>query len=188
VPRLFTAIELPDPIARALTALRGGLQGARWIDPENYHITLRFIGDIDDDVADEAAEILGRIQRESFSLTLSGLDTFGGKKPHSLWTGVASSPELVALQAEQERLLQRIGLKPEARKFTPHVTIARLRGVPASAVAQYMSSRGLFRTAAFPVERFVLYSSRASQGGGPYIVEEAYDLAGDLTGDLIRRG
>jgi 2'-5' RNA ligase len=177
VPRLFTAIEIPAEAALELTALRGGIQGARWIDPENYHITLRFIGDIDDDVADEVAQILGRVRRGPFEITLSGIDFFGGKKPHSLWAGVASNPELVALQAEQERLLQRIGLKPEARKFTPHVTVARLRGVPASAVGAYMSSRGLFRVAPFKVDRFVLYSSRASQGGGPYIIEEAYDLS-----------
>ena len=176
MPRLFTAIEIPHEIALSLTALRGGIQGARWIDPENYHITLRFIGDVDDDVADEVAEILQRVRRRPFTMTLTGIDVFGGKKPHSLWAGVSGSPELGALQAEHERLLQRIGLSPEHRKFTPHVTVARLRGVPGSAVAGYMSNRGLFRTAPFPVDRFVLYSSRASQGGGPYIVEEAYDL------------
>ncbi len=178
MPRLFTAIEIPPEIAVTLTALRGGLQGARWIDPENYHITLRFIGDIDDDVADEAVGILGRIRRRPFTLTLSGVDIFGGKKPHSLWAGVEQNADLMALQAENERLIQRIGLPPESRKFTPHVTVARLRGVPASAVAGYMSNRGLFRTLPFPVTRFVLYSSRASQGGGPYIVEEAYELTG----------
>lgn len=176
MPRLFTAIEIPDPVRERLSLLRGGLPGARWIDIENYHITLRFIGDVDDAVANDVADILMRVRREALSLEFDGLGTFGGNKPHSLFARVRPNPALNALQAENERLMQRIGLRPEQRNFTPHVTLARLRSVPARAAATYLGLRGGFFAPAFTADRFVLYSSRAREGGGPYLVEEAYPL------------
>jgi 2'-5' RNA ligase len=81
------------------------------------------------------------------------------------------------LQAEHERLMQRVGLEPEGRKYTPHVTLARLREASSRQVAEYLSTRALVRPLPFTVSRFVLFSSRASVGGGPYIVEAAYPLA-----------
>ncbi|MGD9922469.1 MAG: RNA 2',3'-cyclic phosphodiesterase [Pseudorhodoplanes sp.] len=177
MPRLFTAIEIPESVAQMLAFLRGGLPGARWIDPENYHITLRFIGDVDASVANELASMLDRVNRAPFELRLEGLDAFGGRKPRSVFANVAPSQALMDLQAEHERLMQRVGLGPEGRKYTPHVTLARLRESSSRQVADYLSERGSFRSAAFRVERFVLYSSRASVGGGPYVVEEAYPLA-----------
>ena len=109
-----------------------GLPGARWIEPENYHITLRFIGDIDEPTADEVADALMRVDRPRFELALHGLAAFGSRKPHSLFAGVKMSPALKELQGEHERIMQRIGLEPERRKFTPHVTLARLRGASRS--------------------------------------------------------
>ncbi len=178
MPRLFTAIEVPPDIALHLSMLRGGLPGARWIDPENYHITLRFIGDIDCRTADEVAESLSRVERAPFDLRLCGLDAFGGNKPHCLFAGIDAGPALNELQSEHERRMQRIGLKPEGRRYTPHVTLARLRNVKGFDVANYLSLRGNFSTMPFRVERFVLFSSKNSVGGGPYIVEETYPLVG----------
>ncbi|MYZ49323.1 RNA 2',3'-cyclic phosphodiesterase [Propylenella binzhouense] len=177
MPRLFTALELPADVVFSLSLLRGGLPGARWIDPENYHVTLRFIGDVDERIADEIASELVRVSRPQFELALSGLGAFGSRSPHALWAGVKGTPALKELQAEHERLMQRIGLEPERRRFTPHVTLARLRHVSEAEVANYLALRGGFATPAFRVGRFVLLSSRASRGGGPYIMEEAYPLA-----------
>lgn len=177
MPRLFTALEVPADVAFSLSLLRGGLPNARWIDPQNYHITLRFIGDVEDRTADEISEALARISRPSFPLALEGLGAFGSRRPHAVWVGVRQSPALKELQAEHERIMQRLGLEPERRKFAPHVTVARLRNTSGSEVAAYLALRGGFSTPAFPVGRFVLLSSRASKGGGPYLVEEAYSLA-----------
>ena len=177
MPRLFTAVEIPAEIILSLSLLRGGLPGARWIDPENYHVTLRFIGDIDEPTADEVAGALAHVDRRSFELSLSGLGAFGTKKPHSIYAGVKASAALKELQGEHERIVQRIGLEPERRKFTPHVTVARLKGASSADVAAYLTLRGDFRTPSFRVGRFVLLSSRASKGGGPYVMEEAYPLA-----------
>jgi 2'-5' RNA ligase len=177
MPRLFTALEIPADIALSLATLRGGLPGARWIDPENYHITLRFIGDIDDALAREVAYLLDQVKRRGFELRIGGLFSFGGRKPRAVIASIPPVAPLIELQAEHERLLQRVGLLPEGRKFTPHVTLARLRDSTSRQVAEYLAERGPFRSAPFRVVRFVLYSSRASTGGGPYIVEAAYPLS-----------
>jgi RNA 2',3'-cyclic 3'-phosphodiesterase len=177
MPRLFTGLEIPTRVVQSLAMLRGGLPGARWIDPENYHLTLRFIGDIDDALARDIASLLGRVQRTAFDLRLDGLSSFGGRKPRALVAAAAAGPALTELQAEHERLLQRLGLEPEGRKFTPHITLARLRDTSSRQVADYLAARGHYRSPSFQIARFVLFSSRSSVGGGPYVVEEAYPLA-----------
>jgi 2'-5' RNA ligase len=176
MPRLFTAIEAPEDIGLALSGYRGGLSGARWIDVENYHITLRFLGDVDEDVAQEAALLLGKIRRPPFDVVIEGLDAFGGARPRALIAKVAPSPAILELQAEHERLMRRAGLPAESRKFTPHVTLARLRDASPRAVADYLGLRGGPARLSFRAEQFVIYSARDSVGGGPYVVEAAYPL------------
>jgi 2'-5' RNA ligase len=176
MPRLFTALEIPADVGQSLAMLRGGLPGARWIDPENYHLTLRFIGDIDDRLAHEIALLLDKVQRRGFELRFDGLSAFGGRRPRAVIAAVQPVSALIELQAELDRLMRRVGLEPEGRKFTPHVTLARLRDSSSLQVADYLSARGPFRIEPFPVSRFVLFSSRASVGGGPYVVEAAYPL------------
>jgi RNA 2',3'-cyclic 3'-phosphodiesterase len=177
MPRLFTGLEIPPLVAQTLAIMRGGLPGARWIDPENYHLTLRFIGDVDDALANEIAGLLGRVHRRPFELRLDGLTSFGGRKPRAVVAPAAQVAPLMELQAEHDRMLQRLGLEPEGRKYTPHVTLARLRDSSSHQVADYLAARGHYRSMSFEVSRFVLFSSRSSVGGGPYIVEEAYPLA-----------
>ena len=117
MPRLFTGLEIPADIGQTLSSLRGGLPGARWIDPENYHVTLRFIGDIDGIYANEIASMLFRVNRKPFEVRLQGLTSFGGKKPRAVVAAVEPSRPLIELQAEHERLMQRLGLGPEGRKW-----------------------------------------------------------------------
>ncbi|HEX4767052.1 MAG TPA: RNA 2',3'-cyclic phosphodiesterase [Lichenihabitans sp.] len=175
MPRLFTGLEIPPSLADELAVMRGGLSGARWIDVENYHLTLRFIGDIDEPTADAVDEMMAQIRRKPFTVTLEGLDYFGGDKPRAIVAKAQASSALIELQAEQERLIRRIGIAPEPRRFTPHVTLARLRQASVEAVAHYLGTRG-FLSRRFEVDRFVLFSSRDSVGGGPYVVEAAYPL------------
>jgi 2'-5' RNA ligase len=180
MPRLFSAVEIPRSIAERLIMFRSGLSGARWIDPENYHMTLRFIGDVDGATARDFMHALGKIEMPPFELRLSGLDSFGGKKPRTLFADLAPSRELEMLQHATERAAREAGLPPEGRNFKPHVTLARLRGARASTVATYLQHNCGLLTEPFTVSRFVLYSSRDSVGGGPYVVEAAYDLEDGL--------
>jgi 2'-5' RNA ligase len=177
MPRIFTGLEIPENVAQSLSFLRGGLPGARWIDPENYHLTLRFIGDVDDTTEHEIAALLARVQRKPFELRFDALSSFGGRRPRAVIATLAQTAALMELQAEHERLMQRIGLEPEGRKYTPHVTLARLRNSSSRQVADYFATRAFVQPLPFTVSRFVLFSSRASVGGGPYVVEAAYPLA-----------
>jgi 2'-5' RNA ligase len=177
MPRLFVGLEIPREVAQALSLLRGGLPGARWIDPENYHVTLRFIGDIDDRLAHEIASLLDGVRRRSFEVRFGNLMSFGGRKPRAIVAAVEPVQPLVELHSELERLMQRLGLEPEGRKFIPHVSLARLRDSSSRDVAEYLSTRGPLFGSSFKVSRFVLFSSRSSVGGGPYVVEADYPLA-----------
>jgi 2'-5' RNA ligase len=174
--RLFTGLELPDGVVGQLALMRGGIVGARWLVPEDYHVTLRFIGDIDARAARDIDETLSDIRRPKAPVRFEGLSWFGGAKPRAIVAKVQAEPALMDLQAEQERRLRRIGIEPETRKYTPHVTLARLRGAGQAAVASYLASRGVLSAESFTAERFVLYSARDGSGGGPYLVEAAYPL------------
>jgi len=158
--------------------LRGKLIGARWIDPENYHITLRFAGDIDPLQARAFASALEGIAFDSFEISLDGLGSFGGNKPRALWAAVKLSEPLLRLQKAHERAARLTGLPPETRNFSPHVTLARLKDARPAAVAEYLSYFGGFVGEPFRVSRSVLFSSRANQGGGPYLIEADYPFRG----------
>jgi 2'-5' RNA ligase len=176
MPRLFTGLEVPEAVVAKLALMRGGVVGARWLEPEDYHITLRFIGDVDAGSARDIDETLRDIHRPKAPVRFEGLSWFGGAKPRAIVAKVKPETALMDLQAEQERRLRRIGVEPETRKYTPHVTLARLRNVGQAAVANYLASRGALVAESFTAERFILYSARDGSGGGPYVVEAAYPL------------
>jgi 2'-5' RNA ligase len=180
MPRLFTGLEIPDDVAFELDLMRGGISGARWIDRESYHLTLRFIGDIEEGLAREISYELDGVEANPFQLRLTGSGVFGGNKPHTLYAAVEESPELRRLQSIHERICQALGLPPEPRKFAPHVTLARLKEPDLQALHRFISSHNLYKSRVFEVARFVLFSSRPSRGGGPYAVEESYRLQAGL--------
>ena len=183
MPRLFAGIELPDAIKDQLSDLARPLHGAKWVDDDDLHLTLRFAGDISGLVEREFVDFLGEIAADAFELRLDGLGTFGGNEPRAIWAGVAPSPPLETLARACDRAARNAGLPPDTRPFKAHVTLARLRGTTPSEVAAYLERIGAFRTEAFPVERFVLFSSRPKVGGGPYVVEAAFPLRGSY-GDM----
>jgi RNA 2',3'-cyclic 3'-phosphodiesterase len=179
VPRLFTGLAVPPAIADALRAWQGGLPGARWIEPGDFHVTLRFIGDVDATTADDVVEALSEMRvRPALTVTLDGLGIFGGDRPRALYASVVPEAELTDLQAEQERLVRRAGVEPERRKFTPHVTLARLRrDATPEAAAMYLSQAPVFAPLTYTSDRVTLFSARDSTGGGPYVAEAEFPFA-----------
>jgi 2'-5' RNA ligase len=177
MPRLFSGLQIPGDICDELAQFRGGLPGARWIDPDDYHLTLRFIGDISLPLAREIDAELATIHQEPFTVRITGLDFFGGKKPRAIIAKVESSPDIIALQANHERACRRAGADEDPRKFQPHITIARLRNAQLPDVGNYLFARSIPRSWQFIAEEFVLFSARESIGGGPYHVEAAYPLS-----------
>ena len=182
--RLFVALDLPSELRTRLSYLAGGLPGARWTPPENYHVTLRFIGEVPGHLADEADMALAAVRTRGFALTLVGVGTFskGSSKANrgkatSLWAGVERSPELDHLQAKVETALQRTGFAPERRRFAPHVTLARTDAVDQAKLAEWVQAHNLFRADPVPVGHFTLFSSRLGKEASAYTAEVEYALA-----------
>jgi 2'-5' RNA ligase len=174
--RLFTGISLPATTRLDLKFMQTGINGAKWIDPSDFHVTLCFVGDIDNRLARELALELSRQQTEAFALTLKSVSIFGRKKPHAIVVGVEESSELLSLQKAQERLCRMLGVEIETRKFIPHVTIARLNRVDPLELGRFVETHAVYKSDAVPVTEFHLYSARPSTGGGPYAFEQSYGL------------
>ena len=176
--RLFVGLDLPWDLRQRLAGLAGGIPGARWVPPENYHLTLRFIGEVVPFQAEEIDHSLATLRAKRFELTLAGMGTFAkGGRDTQLWAGVARNPALDLLQSKVEQALQRAGLAPERRRFAPHVTLARLDNAVPVKLAAFVQTHNLFRAEAVPVEHFVLFSSRLGKEASVYTAEEAYPLS-----------
>jgi 2'-5' RNA ligase len=178
MPRLFTAIEIPLAVRLHLSLVRAPLAGAKWIEPDNMHITLRFVGDIDGRTADELVSFLAGVRARPFPVTIAGVGAFGGRDPRVLWAGVQAGEPLDALYRANDRAARAAGLEPEGRAFKPHVTLARMRGGRQQAVARFLGENGGLRTQPFTATRFVLLSARPGSGGGPYVVEAEFPFEG----------
>lgn len=174
--RLFVAVALPEATKRLLLDMQAGVPGARWQSGEQLHITLRFIGEVDGAQMADIDDALAAIEAPGFDLELKGVGEFGGRKPHSLWAGAAGTDPLHHLNRKIESAMQRIGLAPEPRKFTPHVTLARLKGTPPGAVMDFLADHALFAAPPFTVDSFALFSSKTTPDGSIYRVERAYAL------------
>lgn len=178
MPRLFTALELPDDVRDELVRLNLPLPGARWINPEDYHLTLRFAGEIDVAHAREFADNIAAIDVDVFELRLSGVGAFGGHDPSSIFAAVEPSPALEALARAHEKAARRAQLPPDTRAFKPHVTLARLKHTSAEDVARFLTWFGGYRSQPFFVSHVALMSSKPGTGGGPYGVVEIFPLRG----------
>jgi len=174
--RLFVGIVFPPELKLRLSLLCGGIPGAKWVDPGNLHLTLRFIGEVGEDRAADVDEALLRLKGRRFSLQLVGTGVFGGNRPHALWVGVEKSAELMALRDRIEHTLVRAGLPPEQRKFAPHVTLARLRNPELDKLAQFLAANAQFRAGPLAVGHISLIASFATKAGSVYEDQADYPL------------
>ena len=179
MPRLFIALDLPEDVADALDRLCEGLPGVRWSGPGQFHLTLRFMGEVGQGTFYEVGEALAGVSHPPFELALKGLGQFPPRgAPHTLWAGVDDpAGALPTLRRRIERTLADVGLEPERRKFAPHVTLGRFRSPPPEErLASYLFRRNLFRTERFPVSSFRLYSSQLRPEGSLHTLEADYDF------------
>ena len=174
--RLFVALELPETVRDGLARLQGGVPGARWMTEDQMHLTLRFIGEVSENVAHDIDDTLVGLSAPAFTLELAGTGEFGAKIPRALWAGVKPNEALMHLQKKVETALLRLGLEPEPRKFSPHVTLARLRNSPREKAIEFLSHHGLFSSGPFSIDHFVLFSSHQGSGGSVYHAERVYPL------------
>ncbi|MDC0033347.1 RNA 2',3'-cyclic phosphodiesterase [Alphaproteobacteria bacterium] len=167
--RLFVALVLPEECCEALSRMCRGVRDARWIREQSFCLTLRFIGEVGEPRLPEIADALSRVENKNFMLTLSGIGHFQiGRRIRSLWAGTEPCDALVQLQNRVDAALRGAGVPPSGRKFTPHVTLARLKNGTAQQVGPWIEANALFRADPFPVNQFVLFESYLSHTGAIY--------------------
>jgi 2'-5' RNA ligase len=171
--RLFVGIALPPELKLRLSLLCAGLPGARWVDPGNYHLTLRFIGEVDEGMASDIDAALAQIRAPRFEVALAEIGHWGKRM---LWVGVERNPALLQLHDKVESALIRLGLQPEERRYAPHVTLARLKGTTEGRLQTYLTEHAPFRAAPFPVEHFSLVASYLTKSGAIYEDQADYPL------------
>lgn len=184
--RLFVALDLPEPIHAELDRLETSMSGMRWLEDDQRHVTLRFIGEVDPGRLGEIADCLAVVEGEPFQLSLKGLGHFPPRgQPQTLWVGVEPEPALRRLKAHVDRQLREVDLPPDGRRFVPHVTVARLRHAPPpDRFGDFLMRHSLFRAAPFVVQGFSLYSSHLRAEGALYVEEARYDLMAIDPADL----
>lgn len=166
--RLFVALRPPEDIQDALIDTMEGVDGARWQSDEQLHLTLRFVGEVDRDAAEDLAAALKDARVDPFMLSLRGVGTFERKgRTSALWAKVEDSEPLAILQRRVERACRKAGLAPETRKFVPHVTIARANA-STGPIGGWLAEHGRLALPDWPVDRFYLFESRLERGGAHY--------------------
>jgi RNA 2',3'-cyclic 3'-phosphodiesterase len=175
MPRLFTAIDPPERIRDAISAIYGAITGTRWMEDEQIHLTLRFIGEVDNSMENNIIDVLSKLSVPPFTLILKGVGVFPlRKEPRILWVGVQENEILMRLQAQIERALISMNIAPDPRKFFPHITIARLNNAHQERIGQFVSENNLFCTEPFEVSEFYLYRSYLGKTGATYVKEATF--------------
>jgi 2'-5' RNA ligase len=171
--RLFVGIALPPELKLSLSLIATGVPGAKWVDAGNYHLTLRFIGEIDEGQAEDVDAALSRIRAPRFDVALATVGHFGLRQ---LWVGVERNEALQHLHDKIESALTRLGLPSDERRYTPHVTLARLKGTSETRVQAYLRNHALYRAPPFRVEHFSLIASYLTKSGAIYEDQADYPL------------
>ena len=177
--RLFTGIELPPDISEQVYTLHGGVPNARWVDRDKLHMTLRFLGEVQEDVLENIHNRFVDLHFPAFDMALTQLGYFAtADVPHHLWIGVSYYQALDDLTAKIDRIARDCGINNDRFKFHAHVTLASLHGTTLMEVMNFISNNNLFRTRDFKVYYFTLFSSHARENGSGkyYRVEARYPL------------
>lgn len=173
---LFAAIKLPPHIVGRAADLQKNIDGVRWAPLENFHITLGYFGLVDEDHAEALDHALARPVTPAkdeiaggFRIHLEGVGVFGGSRPHTLWLGVGKSASLIALHKHVRKAARAANIPMEARKFTPHLSLAYMRGgISLADLTHFVSNNMSFSTPPFMVDQFGLFASNP-QTSGPNI-------------------
>ncbi len=180
--RLFVGVEIPGDIAAELYPLARGIKGLDAQTPENMHITLKFIGNVDPGLAAEIDQVLSDVRFEPFDLQVQGLNVFASsRKIRIFWAGVKDQPIMRKLAARVESALLTLEECPDMdmRKFTPHITLGRNRDAARATIEQTVADHVDLSSRVFTIDRFCLYESHSTQDGPEFRVIAAYDGSDD---------
>jgi RNA 2',3'-cyclic 3'-phosphodiesterase len=175
--RLFAGLALPPEQRLTLSTLCHGVPGVSWVDAANFHVTLRFIGDVDEGMAADIDDRLATIKFPRFELSIAGMGLFGpDDKPRTIWAGLDRAAPLPQLRDKIDHALMRAGLPPEGRRFAPHVTLGHVRNGSPIAIQRFVAEHNLLRLPGFEVESFQLIRSWPTKAGSIYEDVAAYPL------------
>jgi len=167
--RIFLAIDLPQQVVEKLSTIQSFLSVGRPVDAENFHLTLAFLGEQQEELIEEIHHSLQLLSVRQFELELSGIDTFGGNEPNILYAGVTKSEALASLQKKIRGALHASGLQLNRSRFHPHVTLARfkrgLRHNEMERLHSFLLRHIDFKLYAFTVGHFSLYRSTLRRDG-----------------------
>ena len=176
--RLFVAIDLPKEVRAALACFAPELPAAKWVGEEELHLTLRFIGEVGPETFSAIKTALARVTFPPFPLTLCGVGHFPpGKHPRVLWVGLDPCDGLMQLQQDVELALMEVDIPPDERRFSPHITLARLKDTVPAAVTRFETKHCEFACPPFIVSEFILYSSILTRQGAIHNKEAIYRCA-----------
>lgn len=176
MPRLFVAIRPPANIREILLAAMGGIGGARWQSDAQLHLTLRFIGEVDRHVANDAHAALAGVHHPGFEIALDGIGAFEKRgRPDAVWAGVTPQAPLRTLHKKIDQALLRVGVLPDQRAYLPHITLARLNRA-AGPVDGFVERSGGLSSPPFRIEGFSLFESRLTPEGAVYDEAALYSL------------
>ena len=175
--RLFVAIEMPPSIKEELSGLCHGFPRVRWNRPEQMHLTLRFIGEVEEGALEELCESLSQVEHGPLELQLRGVGQFlRNKQTDVLWVAVDGGQRLRELQTRIERAIRALGFRSDRKPFHPHVTLARLKNTPETRVGHWLDQFRFFESEPFMVREFTLFRSVLHPGGARHTVEEVFPL------------
>lgn len=175
--RLFIAIDLPEALKAHVMAICRGVATARWVPEEQLHLTLRFIGDADEELFSAIRAGLSQVKSHPFTLALTGTGCFPSpKRPRVLWIGTRGDGTLQQLRQAVEEYLVTSGIPADARPFSPHITLARLKEPAPAATASFLAAHATFASEPFAVDAFHLYSSTLTPTGAIHRREASYPL------------
>ena len=175
--RMFVALPIPEPIRAQIALLCYGLPGARWVRAESFHISLRFLGELDGGDVEDIDALLAGIRAPGFEIEIADVGCFSnGRQVRSVWAGVKPTAALNHLHDKVESVAVRAGLPPNGQRFTPHVTLTRPKGISLENVRQYLEAHSLFRAPPFEATHFTLFRSFTGGEGSIYRAESEYGL------------
>ncbi|MDX1586978.1 MAG: RNA 2',3'-cyclic phosphodiesterase [Balneolaceae bacterium] len=176
--RLFTAIAVPNEIKAGLHELYTSIEGVRWQDTSQMHLTLRFIGEVTAEIAERLVSELQQVSVSPFHLELNGLGTFPESgKPKVIWVGVEPESRLQELHRQIESACQQAGLEPDNRSFTPHITLGRNKGKASKGIRDYLDRQKVPEFNPIPVTEFCLFRSELTAKGAIHHLEKKFSLA-----------
>ncbi len=175
--RLFVALDIPEDVRMFICNMGASIPGAKPVPSDQIHLTLKFLGDTEPYKLEEIVIALATLQQQKITIAIRSVGHFPPRgAPRVIWAGVDPVQNIVKLRNKVEKSLAEIGIERERRKFSPHITLARLNSSPIHQVTRFLAENAMFETPQFSLSEFQLYSSTLTPKGAIHTREATFPL------------